>query len=83
MAATRDDLHRLADALPDRLVGELVDLVRIFERQLADGDAEEVTDPEEVEIVRQALDDDPDEPEYNLDQAKAYLRELLRSHRRK
>ena len=81
MAASRDDLHRLADALPQTLVDELAEVVKIFQQQLVAGEAEEVTDPDEVEIVLQALHDDPDELEYSLDEAKAHLRELRRSHR--
>lgn len=81
VATSRDDLHRLADALPQTLLDELAGLVRIFKEQLEAGQGEEVTDPDEVEIVLQALDDDPDEPEYSMDEAKAHLRELRRSHR--
>ena len=73
VATVRDELHRLADALPTILVDELSEVVRIFERQLAGGPAEEVTDPEEAAIVGEALHDDAEEAEYTFDEAKSHL----------
>jgi len=63
------------------LVDELAEVVRVFERQLVAGDTEEVTDPEEIEIVLQALHDDVDEPEYTMGEAKAYLEARRRARR--
>jgi len=73
MATARDELRRLAESLPDPAVEELADVGRVLERQIAAGEVENVTDPEEAKIVLGALHDTPDEPELTPEQAKAYL----------
>ena len=73
MAAARDELHRLADSLPDLVVGELACVRRTLKQQLSAGEIEEVTDPYEAEIVRQTLNDTVDEPTFTPEQAKTYL----------
>ena len=75
MTTARDELRRLSESLPDAVVEELADVGRILERQIAAGEVEDVTDPEEVKIVLGALHDKPDEPELTPEQAKAYLDE--------
>ena len=73
MAAARDELRRLSESLPDAAVEELANVGRVLERQIAAGEVEDVTDPEEVKIVLGGLHDAPDEPELTPEQAKAYL----------
>lgn len=78
MATARDELRRLAESLPDAVAEELADVGRVLERQVAAGDIEEVTDPEEARIVLEALADNRDEPELTPEQAKAYLEKRQR-----
>ncbi len=78
MATARDELRRLSESLPDAVVEELADVGRVLERQIAAGEIENVTDPEEVKIVLGALNDTPGEPELTPEQAKAYLDERRR-----
>ncbi len=78
MATARDELRRLAESLPEAAVEELADVGRVLERQLAAGEVEDVTDPEETKIVLEALRETPDEPELTPEQAKAYLDERRR-----
>jgi len=73
MTTARDELRRLSESLPDAAVEELADVGRVLERQIAAGEVEDVTDPEEVKIVLGALHDTPGEPELTPEQAKAYL----------
>ena len=75
MATARDELRRLSESLPDAAVEELADIGRVLERQVAAGEVEDVSDPEEVEIVLGALHDAPDESELTPEQAKSYLDE--------
>ncbi len=75
MATARDELRRLSESLPDAAAEELADVGRVLERQIAAGEVEDVTDPEEAKIVLGALHDTPDEPELTPGQAKAYLDE--------
>ncbi len=75
MVTARDELRRLSESLPDAAVEELADVGRVLERQIAAGEVEDVTDPEEAKIVLGALQDTPDEPELTAEQAKAYLDE--------
>lgn len=77
MSTTREELHRLVDQLPDQAVQELIDVVRELAHP-TEADYEEVTDPDEVAIVLDALHDDPDEPEYTAEEAKRYLAERRR-----
>ncbi len=75
MATARDELRRLAESLPEAAAEELADVGRVLERQIAAGEVEDVTDPEEATIVLGALHDTPDELELLItpEQAKAYL----------
>jgi hypothetical protein len=73
MATARDELRRLADSLPDPVVEELASVGRTLEQQAAAGESEEVTNPEEAEIVRHALHDAANEPDFTPEQAKTYL----------
>jgi len=73
VATAREELHRLADVLPAQAVEELAEVGRVLERQAGAGEIEEVTDPEEAEIVRQALDDTASERDLAPEEAKAYL----------
>ncbi len=75
MATARDELCRLAESLPEAAAEELADVGRVLERQIAAGEVEDVTDPEEATIVLGALHDTPDELELTPEQAKAYLDE--------
>ena len=78
MVTARDELRRLAESLPDAAVEELADVGRVLERQVAAGEVEDVTDPEEAKIVLGVLHDTHDEPELTPEQAKAYLDERRR-----
>jgi hypothetical protein len=73
MATAREELHRLADSLPDPVVEELASVGRTLEQQVSAGEIEEVTDPYEAEIVRHALTQTADEPTFTPEQAKTYL----------
>ena len=73
MATARDELRRLLESLPDAAVEELASVGRALERQIAAGDIEDVSDPEEIDIVLGALHDRPDEPELTPEQAKSHL----------
>ena len=81
MAAARDELRRLSESLPDAAVEELANVGRVLERQIAAGEVEDVTDPEEVKIVLDALHDTPDGSELTPEQSKAYLDERRRRGR--
>ena len=78
MATARDELRRLAESLPDPVVEELAAVGRTLEQQASAGEIEDVTDPQEAEIVRTALHDAADEPEFTPEQAKTYLDEQRR-----
>ena len=78
MATAHDELRRLSESLPEAAVEELADVGRVLERQIAAGEVEDVTDPEEVKIVLGALHDTPKESEVTSEQAKAYLDERRR-----
>lgn len=69
----REELRLLADSLPEPAVEELAALGRMLDHQTRHGTVEEVADPEEVAIVREALHDDGTEAEFTLDQAKEEL----------
>jgi hypothetical protein len=71
MATARDELHRLADSLPDPAVEELASVGRTLEQQVSAGENEEVMDPQEAEIVRHALGDTGDEPDFTPERARA------------
>jgi hypothetical protein len=75
MATARDELRRLSESLPDEAVEELASVGRALERQIAAGHVEDVSDPEEVDVVLGALHDTPDEPELTPGEAKSYLNE--------
>ena len=71
--STREQLHRLVDELPEAAVEELI----VVPHQLAtvppDQSVEVVTDPEEDAMVLESLAEDPDEPTFTLEEAKAFL----------
>lgn len=58
-----------------QVVEELASVGRALERQIAAGEVEDVSDPEEVDVVLGALNDTPDEPELTPEEAKSYLDE--------
>lgn len=69
----RDELRLLADRLPEPVVRELTEIGRLLDRQVQDGEVEEVIAPEEAAIVREALRDDGTETKYSVEQAKDEL----------
>jgi|GEM_PF-1718312 hypothetical protein len=73
MLTARDELRLLAERLPESVIEELAAIGRLLEQQTRCGDIEDVTDPEEIAIVREALLDGGSGVEFTLQQAKEEL----------
>lgn len=78
MSTARDELHRLAESLPDPVAEELAAVGRTLEQQASAGDVEEAIDPQEAEIVLETLRGSVDDPEFTAEQAKRYLEQQRR-----
>ena len=73
MATARETLRQLSDALPDRVVEELVAIAMTLRHQALAEEVEEAMDDEEAAIVRDALADPYPHADFTPDEAKAYL----------
>ena len=78
--STRERLHQLVDELPEAAVEALIVVAHQLAAVPQDPNVEVVTDPEEEAVVLDSLAEDPDEPTFTLDEAKAFLTQYRSTH---